>query len=335
MPPAVHAILVARATPEAAAQLERTLAALRAQERPVDALTVVVCGSAERMRAQIDASGAEGAIEAPAGTSFASAVRLAAARVPEGRAIWLLAHDTQPEPATLAALSAALERAPSVAIAAPKLVDAHDPAVIVSLGISMTRFGRTVALASGEFDQGQHDGDDDVLGADLRGMLLRSDARAHLLPDPALAGADEGLDMGVRARLGGRRVALAPGARLHAPVGGMAGVSERPMARAFAVRTAQLHRRLAYAPAWAVPLHWLSLLPLALWRTFLHLVAKAPAQVPAEWAAAATVMARIAAITRSRGEIRAIRTGSWAQIAPLRATNAQLREHQDPDDGEP
>ncbi|WP_309069533.1 glycosyl transferase, partial [Microbacterium sp.] len=42
-----------------------------------------------------------------------------------------------------------------------------------------------------------------------------------------------------------------------------------------------------------------------------------------------------AAITRSRGEIRAIRTGSWAQIAPLRATNAQLREHQDPDDGEP
>jgi hypothetical protein len=87
MPPAVHAILVARATPEAAAQLERTLAALRAQERPVDALTVVVCGSAQKLRALIDSSGAEGAIEAPAGTSFASAVRLAAARVPEGRAV--------------------------------------------------------------------------------------------------------------------------------------------------------------------------------------------------------------------------------------------------------
>ncbi|WP_345751185.1 glycosyltransferase [Microbacterium rhizophilus] len=335
MPPAVHAILVARATPEAAAQLERTLAALRAQERPVDALTVVVCGSAERMRAQIDASGAEGAIEAPAGTSFASAVRLAAARVPEGRAVWLLAHDTQPEPGALAALSAALERAPSVAIAAPKLVDARDPSVIISLGVSMTRFGRTVSLASGEYDQGQHDGPDDVLGADLRGMLLRGDARAHLLPDPALAGADEGLDMGVRARLGGRRVALAPGARVHAPVGGMAGISERPMAREYAIRTAQLHRRLAYAPAWAVPLHWLSLLPLALWHTILHLIAKAPARVPAEWAAASTVMARIPSISRSRREIRAVRTGPWAQIAPLRATSAQLREHQDPDGGEP
>jgi GT2 family glycosyltransferase len=335
MPPAVHAILVSRATPEAAVQLERTLAALRAQERPVDALTIVVCGSATGMRAQIDASGAEGAIEASAGTSFASAVRLAAARVPEGRALWLLAHDTQPEPGTLAALSAALERAPSVAIAAPKLVDARDPSLILSLGVSMTRFGRTVSLASGEFDQGQHDGDDDVLGTDVRGVLLRGDSRAHLLPDPALAGADEGLDMGVRARLGGRRVALAPGARVHVPAEGAAGVPQRPFARAFAARTAQLHRRLSYAPAWAVPLHWLSLLPLALWRSFVHLVAKAPALVPAEWAAAVTVMARIGAVARSRGEIRAARTGPWSQITPLRATPAQLREHQDPDGGEP
>ncbi|MBO3662040.1 glycosyltransferase [Microbacterium stercoris] len=335
MPPAVHAILVARATPEAAAQLERTLSALRAQERPVDHLTVVVCGSASKLRDLIDGSGAEGAIEAPASTSFAAAVRLGAVRVPEGRALWLLAHDTQPEPGTLAALSAALERAPSAAIAAPKLVDAQDPSVIVSLGVSMTRFGRTVALAGGEVDQGQHDGDDDVLGADVRGLLLRSDARAHLLPDPALAGADEGLDMGVRARLGGRRVALAPGARLQAPVAGMAGVSENRMAHAYAVRTAQLHRRLAYAPAWAVPLHWLTLLPLAVLRSFVHLVAKAPARVPAEWGAAVTVMVRMAAIARSRGEIRRFRTGPWSQIAPLRATAAQLREHSDPDGGEP
>ncbi|MCD1268978.1 glycosyl transferase [Microbacterium sp. MEC084] len=335
MPPAVHAILVARSTPHAAAQLERTLEALRAQERPVDALTVVVCGPAGPLRAVIDASGAEGAIEAPAGISFAAAVRLAAGRVPADRAVWLLAHDTSPEPGALAALAAALERAPSVAIAAPKVVDAADPAVILSLGVSMTRFGRTVPLANGEFDQGQHDGDDDVLGADVRGLLLRSDARAHLLPDPALAGADEGLDMGVRARLAGRRVALAPGARLHAPEAGAAGLPGRPMARAYAVRTAQLHRRLAYAPAWAVPLHWLSLLPLALWRTLVHLVAKTPARVPAEWAAALTVMARIPAVARSRGEIRAIKSVPWSQIAALRATHGQLRERYDPGGGEP
>ncbi|GAA3653053.1 glycosyltransferase [Microbacterium marinilacus] len=335
MPPAVHAILVARSTPQAAAQLERTLDALRAQTRPVDALTIVVCGSADRLRSLIDASGAEGAIEAPAGTSFATAVRLGAARVPQERAVWLLAYDTAPEPGALAALSAALERAPSVAIAAPKVVDAADPSQIVSLGVSMTRLGRTVPLANGEYDQGQHDADDDVLGADVRGVLLRAETRAHLLPDPALAGADEGLDMGVRARLGGRRVALAPGARLHAPVAGMAGLSRRPMARAYAVRTAQLHRRLAYAPAWAVPLSWLSLLPLALWRSFLHLVAKAPARVPAEWAAALTVLVRLPAAARSRGRIRAFRSGSWAQIAPLRATNAELRERYDPGGGEP
>ncbi|GGH37626.1 glycosyltransferase family 2 protein [Microbacterium album] len=330
MPPAVHAVLVARSSPQAADQLERTLAALAEQRRPVDALTIVVCGAVDPLRHLIDRSGAEGVIAASSGTSFASAVRLAAARVPQGRALWLLAQDTRPEPDALAALSGALERAPSVAIAAPKLVDEDAPDVIVSLGVSMTRLGRTVPLANGEFDQGQHDADDDVLGSDVRGVLLRSDARAGLLPDPALAGADEGLDMGVRARLAGRRVALAPAARIHVVEGGVAGPPRRPMARAYSVRTAQLHRRLAYAPAWAVPLHWLSLLPLALWSTLVHLVAKAPARVPAEWAAALTVMLRPASVSRSRRAIRAVRTGSWSQIAPLRATQAQLRERYEP-----
>ena len=75
----------------------------------------------------------------------------------------------------------------------------------------MTRFGRTVGLADGELDQGQHDGREDVLGTDVRGILARSEAWRELGGlDPALAGADEGLDLGVRARLSGARVALVP-----------------------------------------------------------------------------------------------------------------------------
>lgn len=328
----VHAIVVARATPSApvaAERLRRTLEAIAAQTRPVAAVTIVTCGRASALDEVIAESGAEGVIHAPEGAGFAHAVGLAHARAPRERALWLLAQDTTPEPNALAALAGALERAPSVAIAAPKLVDADDRDLIVSLGLSMTRFGRTVPLSNGEYDQGQHDVDDDVLGADVRGLLVRADRRAVLLPDPALAGADEGLDMGVRARLGGGRVALAPAARITVVSGGVAGLPTGTVARAYAVRTAQLHRRLAYAPAAAVPFHWLSLLPLALWRTLVHLVGKNPARVPAEWWAAVTVLVRIGAVARARAGIREVRTGGWDRIAPLRASLAQLRERSD------
>jgi len=330
----VHAILVAKATPSAAvaaARLRRTLEAIAAQSRPVDALTIVCCGRAAELDAVIAASHAEGVIHAPAATGFAQAVALAHTRAPKDRALWLLTQDTTPRPDTLAELHGALERGPSIAIAAPKLVDAHDPDLIVSLGVSMTRFGRTVPLSNGEYDQGQHDADDDVLGSDVRGVLLRADLRDRLLPDAALRGADEGLDMGVRARLAGRRVALAPRARIAVAADGVAGPGTGPVRRAYAARTAQLHRRLAYAPGWAVPLHALSLLPLALWRTLVLLVAKTPARVPAEWGAALTVLARPVAIARSRAGIRRIREGGWERIAPLRATAAQLRERYDAD----
>jgi hypothetical protein len=100
----------------------------------------------------------------------------------------------------------------------------------------------------------------------VRGILVRTDAwRALDGLDSALAGADEGLDLGVRARLRGGRVVLAPQAfvaiadpdRTDAPT---LGDRFEPVGvrRAYGRRTAQLHRRLVYAPAVAVPLHWLS-----------------------------------------------------------------------------
>ena len=58
-------------------------------------------------------------------------------------------------------------------------------------------YGRTVGLADGEHDQGQHDAGEDVLGTDVRGILVRADAWRRLGGiDRALAGADEGLDLG-------------------------------------------------------------------------------------------------------------------------------------------
>jgi len=332
MPTRVHAIIVARPGSSSRAQLLRTLDALSLQTRRVDAVTLVVCGDASSVRAS-EAVGrlVEGIIEARSSTSFAEAVDLARPRVAEGSAIWLLAHDTTPHPQALAQLTGALERSPSAAIAAPKLVNADDDREIVSLGVTMTTLGRSVEIAGGELDQGQHDGRDDALGSDIRGVLIRSEVRDRLRPDVALAGADEGLDLGVRARLGGGRLVLAPNARISVHPDGPAALPQNAAQRAFVTRLAQLHRRLAYAPAPVVLLHWLSLLPLALWRTIVHLIGKRPASVLPEWGAALTAMVRVGAVARSRRSIRAFRTATWSRIAPLRVTRAQL--HRSLDDG--
>ncbi|WP_136055128.1 glycosyltransferase [Microbacterium sp. K24] len=330
MPARVHAIIVARPGSSSRAQLLRTLDAVRSQTAPPSAVTLVMCGDATTARESETVSNTvEGIIEARSTTSFAEAVELARPRVADGSAIWLLAQDTAPHPRALERLTGMLERSPSAAIIAPKLVATDNEREIVSLGMSMTTLGRSVELAAGELDQGQHDGMDDALGADIRGMLIRGEVRDALRPDPALAGADEGLDLGVRARLGGGRVVLAPSARISVSPDGPAALPAGASRRAYVRRLAQLHRRLAYAPAPVVPLHWLALLPLALWRSITDLIGKRPESVIPEWAAALTAMLRFGAIARSRASIRSFRSSGWASIAPLRVTSSQLRRRLD------
>ena len=336
MPARVHALLVVRPDGHASADihLRRTLNALRAQTRPVDALTIVLCGSDEAVQALAAESGAEGVVAAPRGTRFAEALDIGAHRV-DGDAVWLLAQDTAPEPDALARLAGALETAPSVAFAAPKLVRWDDRGRLVSLGVAMSRGGLAVGLADGELDQGQHDGREDVLGADVRGLLVRADTWRQLGGlDRALSGADEGLDFGVRARLAGGRVALAPGAVIAVAGDGVGGIPDDRSARsraraAYARRAAQLHRRLVYAPAAISVLHWLALLPIAVWRSLGHLLAKRPASIGPELGAAVVAMVRIPSIVRARGRIRRTRRASWAQLAPLRISGRQLRDRLD------
>ncbi|MDT0156774.1 glycosyltransferase [Microbacterium sp. ARD32] len=330
MPARAHVIIVARAGRSASSRLSRTLDALSAQSAPTGAVTVVVLGDAASIRG-LGGIGrtVEGIIEARPGTTFSEAVALARPRVPAGTPVWLLTDGAVPDPEALALLSGALERSPSAAIAAPKLVRRDDDREIVSMGVSMTRWGRAVELAAGELDQGQHDDLEDVLGADVRGMLIRAEAPLVLRPDIALADADEGLDLGVRARLGGARLVVVPRARVGVDPGAEPARGRATMARAWAARRSQLHRRLAYAPAIAVPLHWLSLLPLALWRSITHLIGKRPGNVAPEWGAALTAMVRLRALARSRRAIRSFRRASWAEIAPLRVSRTQLRQRLD------
>src|SRR5690606_12723631 len=126
---------------------------------------------------------------------------------------------------------------------------------IVELGESLTRYGSRWLLRRQEPDQQQYDHLQDVLGVGPVGMLARLDVWQQLGGfDPAYPVYDDGLDFCVRVRLGGHRVEVAPASRVRFARSGVGGPHvdrKRSIMRTShrQARTAQLHRRIAYAPA--------------------------------------------------------------------------------------
>jgi len=330
MQPRVTAIVVVR---NGARWLDRTVAALAAQTRPADAVVWLDAGSTDEGRDRMPA----GTIRAPAqpfGASVATAQRYVTGAGGPGTGstdewLWLLRADTSPEPDALARLLAAVEVAPSVAIAGPKLVDADDHDRLRSFGESLTPLGATVRLVEDELDQAQHDGDADVLGVTSAGMLVRRAVFAQLDGfDPGLPTADAGLDLSIRARLAGHRVVRVADARVARSVEPEDFGRRRPRgrgARRRIARTAQLHRRLVYAPAAALPIHWLSLLPLAVLRSIGQLLAKHPGAVGGELAAAFAA-AFSGGVASARRRLRRARRTGWAAVSALRVPRDELRE---------
>jgi GT2 family glycosyltransferase len=325
MQPRVTAIVVVR---NGARWLERTVAALNAQTRPLDAIVWFDAGSTDDGRDRMPA----GAIRGPAqsfGASVASAQRYVTGPGGPDEWLWLLTADTAPEPDALERLLAAVEVAPSVAIAGPKVVDPGDRDLLHSFGESLTPLGATVRLVEDELDQAQHDAHADVLGVTTSGMLVRRAVLAQLDGfDPALPTSDAGLDLSIRARLAGHRVVRIADARVARGVAPEDFGRRRPRgrsARRRIARTAQLHRRLVYAPGAALPLHWLSLVPLALIRSIGQLLAKRPGAVGGE-IAAAFAAAFGGGVPSARRRLRRARSIGWAALAPLRVPRDELRE---------
>ena len=325
----VTAVLVSR---NGADYLERTLAALAAQTRQPDAVIAVDAKSSDRSGELLAASGPAQLVSVQSKASFGDGVAhgmhgVAPAET-DNEWLWFLAHDSAPQPRALQQLLAAVEIAPSVAIAGPKLMRWDEPDVIAGFGESMTRFGASMPLVEGELDQAQHDVSDDVLGVAAQGMLVRRSLfRALGGFDPGLPSVDSGLDFSIRARLAGYRVILVPGARVTTSGGpehfGLRTVSAARQLRV--ARSAQLHRRLVYARLFPLVVHWLSLLPLAVLRSLGHLLGKRPGAVPGEFAAAFGA-AFGGGVTGARRNFRKTRAIGWAAIAPLRLPWSEVRE---------
>lgn len=328
MQPRVTAVLVAR---NGADYLPRTLAALAAQSRRPDSVLLVDASSSDNSGTLLSEYGGA-VITTPGKRSFGDAVahalQVSGASTGPDEWLWLLGHDNAPEPGALAALLGAVEVAPSVAVAGPKLMRWDSPDTIAAFGETVTTYGRSVQLVTDELDQAQYDVQSDLLAVAAGGMLVRRsvwDALGGF--DSALASVDAALDFSVRARLAGHRVVGVPAARVAT-----AGPPELFGRRSLSAgaqnriqRAAQLHRRLVWAPAFAVPLHWLTLVPLAILRSLVHLVAKRPGSVGGELAAGIRA-AFDGSVPGARRTIKRTRVLGWPAIDAFRMTTGQVRE---------
>ncbi|UCR90323.1 glycosyltransferase [Mycetocola spongiae] len=337
MSPRVTAIIVVQDGARDAAHLRVTLAALAAQTRRPDHIIAVAMASPTPVLELLTASVVDQVVALrevlPFGQAVAAGLRASAAgpaEDPTREAYWLLAQDTAPEPEALARLVGALELSPSVAIVGPKLVDWDLGQTIISFGESMTRLGATVSLVENELDQGQHDTVTDVLGVPAAALLIRRGAWEEISGfDPALDRADDGLDLSVRSRLAGHRVSVEGQARVRWAGDGIVGPSRSRKGavlrrQAGLARSGQLHRRLTYARVSVLWLHWLSLLPIALFRAVWRLISKQPEVIAPEVGAALRVAFSPGRVRRSRRVLAASKHVGWGALSELRIPQSEV-----------
>lgn len=329
----VTAIIVAQRGGE---WLDETIAGIAAQTRAPAAIIAVNNGGSDRVAAQLRESGAEGVVGVSSRLSFGGAVQqgvqaCAPAGDPSDEWLWLLSEDSCPGPEALEYMLNRVQRAPSVVVAGPKLVDWDHPERIIELGQSLTRYGARWTLRRQELDQQQYDHMQDVLGVGPVGMIVRRDIWEQLGGfDPALAVYDDGLDFSVRARLAGHRVEVAPESRVRFAQSGVAGPRidrKRSVMRVAhrQARTAHLHRRIAYAPAPVAFFEWLGLPLYAIFRVLWSLIREQPGHMLGEFVAAFSVFFRPNAILASRRRIKQHSTVGWPALRQLRVDPKSVR----------
>lgn len=232
-----------------------------------------------------------------------------------GQWLWLLRSDAAPAPHALQRLLAAVETAPSVAVAGCKQVEWDDDQRLRDVGITTSRWGAVITgLDRGELDQGQHDLRSDVLAVRTAGMLVRRDVWTDLGgPDRALTGARDDLEFCRRVHLSGHRVVVVPSAVVAA-------ASVAPRCGYRDDRRDALLLRLAWTRWWLLPVALLWTVLAGPARAVVRLVLKQPAESLDELIATSEVLTRPARWIGARRRIRSARTVPAEAVRTLGAT---------------
>ncbi|MEY3217969.1 MAG: hypothetical protein RLY96_432 [Actinomycetota bacterium] len=318
----VTAVLVSH---NGAVWLPEVVAALTSQTRPIDLITAVDTGSQDAS-AKLLKSARIPFIAADVETGFGEAISLAVNKLPksvEHEWIWLIHDDCAPAPTALAELLSAIDDRPQVVMVGPKLLGWHDRTHLLEAGISIAGNGaRWTGLEPLEYDQGQHDGNHDVLAVSTAGALIRRDVFEELGGlDPNLTLFRDDVDFGWRARAAGHSVLVATGAvAFHA----QASATERRVIEvdgAFLHRPLLLDRRnaayvlLANSSWWILPWIVVQLLGTAAARAIGYLLAKLPGYAADEILAVGAVIVRPGSIIAAR--VRCARSKDLFQLELL------------------
>jgi len=208
---------------DGAAWLPRVVESLAKQTRSVQRVVGVDTGSTDRSGSMLaQAFGRAAVFGMERGTGYGVAVakalrhRSANAHVPmpgaprDNRAewIWLLHDDSEPAPDALERLLAGAREAPAAAVFGPKIMDWNDRDILLEAGTTIDRAGRRITgIEPREVDQGQHDGDRDVLAVSSAGMLVRREVWDEVGGfDPGMRLFREDTDFCWRVQAAGHRV---------------------------------------------------------------------------------------------------------------------------------
>jgi GT2 family glycosyltransferase len=257
-----------------------------------------------------------------ADAGYAEAVHAGLEAAPASEWLWLLHDDSAPDPAALGVLLRSAEEQPSVAVWGPKVLGWDEPRRLLEIGVSVSRSGRRfTGLERGEQDQGQYEGQRDVLAVGSAGLLARRDVWSDLGGfERSLRFFREDVDYGWRVNLAGHRVVVATEAVIHHAESMARGRRSASVSDPHATdRASALFTLLANARRATWVLRWLWLLAQTLVRALGFVLGKSPREAAAEMNAVATVLlrpGRILGVRRSRRRWRSVRQSSLRSFFP-------------------
>lgn len=326
MKPSVVAVVVVHDEPD---YFSATIAALKNQVRPVDRIFVIDTSNDDRCSDLVsDIAGLE-LHKLPANYSLQQSLTFAMKHLADAEWLWLLHDDSAPKPTALQEMLRVIEQSPSVAVAAPKLLDWNNHKLVAQLGLTLTPLGDLFSIVSNELDQSQHDDLDDVMAVGTAAALIRVDVLNQLNGfDPSAPELAADFDFSIRARMAGHRVVVVPTAKVAHAALSMSGARVKSWLGAppkSALRRAAIHLRLAYAPLPVALLFWLLLPVIGVFRAIGRLAAKRPDRIWSELASAAWGFFTIGARLSSRSNISRTRVIAFSKLKSLRATWQQVR----------
>ena len=330
--PRVTALLVVH---DGATWLPEVVASIASQSRGADQILAIDTGSTDAS-AKLLKGARIPTITLDRATPFGSAIQFGLSQLPPAidgveEWLWILHDDCSLDAGALQELLSAVADRPNIAMAGPKLLGWHDRTHLLEVGISIATNGsRWTGLEPHEYDQGQHDGNHEVLSVSTAGALIRRDIFEELGGyDSNLELFRDDVDFGWRAHAAGYSVlAVTSAIGFHA----QAASSER---RAIDIEGAPLHRPLlldrrnaayvllANSSWWRLPLLVLQLLSGALIRSIIFLFAKLPGYASDEILAIASLLihpGELLGARKSRRSQRLVSSSNVLQFIPSRWT---------------